>query len=191
MLERLKELWDSDWQPVSRGAAYAWASAFALFLLYAATRKGQFLFIDNVNLVVHESGHLLFGWFGSVMLTAWAGTVMQLLVPLLLAGWFFAQRQPPGYALCLFVFFENWLNIATYMADARAMALPLVTVGDPGDDVDPASMHDWHAIFSSLGVLNRDVQIAAAVRLIGWLGMIAMMAWLVYRAHADTQVAAN
>jgi hypothetical protein len=191
MLERLRELWAADWQPLSRGAAYAWAAAFALFLLYAAANHGGFLFIDNVNLVVHEAGHLLFGWFGSIMLTAWAGTILQLLVPLLLAGWFFFQRQPPGYALCLFVFFENWLNIATYMADARAMALPLVTVGDPGEDVDPASMHDWHAIFGNLGVLDYDTRIAATVRLLGWAGMIAMTVWVVYRAHANTQIAAE
>jgi hypothetical protein len=186
MLEQLRELWEAEWQPMSRGAAYAWAAAFGLFLLYAAARSGGFLFIDNVNLVVHESGHLLFGWFGNIMLTAWAGTIMQLLVPMLLAGWFFFQRQPAGYALCLFLFFENWLNLATYMADARAMALPLVTVGDAGDEVDPASMHDWHAIFGNLGVLDYDTRIAAVVRLIGWAGMIAMTAWLVYRAH-DTQ----
>jgi len=190
MIEQLRELWETQWRPVSRGAAYAWAAGFALFLLYAAARRGQYLFIDNVNLVVHESGHLLFGWFGNLMLTAWAGTIMQLLVPLLLAGWFFFQRQPPGYALCLFLFFENWLGIATYIADARAMALPLVTVGDPGE-VDAADIHDWHLILGNLGWLDYDMRIAATVRLIGWLGMIAVTAWLVYRAHAKTQAAAD
>src|SRR5882672_8087140 len=61
----------------------------------------------------------------------------------------FSQRQTYGFVFCLFFFFENWLYTATYMADARAQELPLVTTGDP-DFVE----HDFHTIFSSLGVLN-------------------------------------
>src|SRR5579863_187037 len=74
--------------------------------------------------------------------------------------------------------FENWLYTATYMADARAQVLPLVTTGDP-DFVE----HDFFRIFSNLGVLNHDTQIAAVVRLLGWCGMIAAVAWLASRAR--------
>jgi hypothetical protein len=69
------------------------------------------------------------------------------------------------------------------MADARAMELPLVTTGDP-DFVE----HDFHAIFSSLGVLEYDTRIAAAVRLIGWCGMIACVAWLALRVRANNEM---
>jgi len=58
------------------------------------------------------------------------------------------------------------------MADARAMVLPLVTTGDP-----ELAEHDFHAIFSSLGVLNYDTTIAAVVRALGWCGMIAVVIW--------------
>ena len=64
------------------------------------------------------------------------------------------------------------------MADARDQALPLVTTGDP-DFVE----HDWYAIFSSLGVLNYDTKIAMAVRLLGWCGMLACVAWLATRSR--------
>jgi hypothetical protein len=74
----------------------------------------------------------------------------------------------------MFFFFENWLYTATYMADARAMSLSLVTVGDP-EFVE----HDWHAIFSSLGVLQYDTRIASTVRLLGWCGMFGTVLWLV------------
>ncbi len=57
-----------------------------------------------------------------------------------------AKRQPAGFVFCLFFFFENWLYTATYMADARAQILPLVTTGDP-DFVE----HDFYAIFSEPG----------------------------------------
>jgi hypothetical protein len=64
------------------------------------------------------------------------------------------------------------------MADARALALPLVTTGDP-----EFAKHDFNAIFSSLGVLNYDTTIAAAVRTLGWCGMLACVAWLATRSR--------
>jgi hypothetical protein len=70
------------------------------------------------------------------------------------------------------------------MADARAMELPLVTTGDP-----EFAEHDFHAIFTSLGVLDHDTQIAAVVRTIGWLGMLAVVAWLATRARVAETVA--
>ena len=95
---------------------------------------------------------MLFGWFGPT-LGLWGGTILQWLVPLLLAAYFFTQRQTTAFAFCSFFFFENWLYTATYMADARVMILPLVTAGD-SDYVE----HDWHTIFSSLGVLQYDTK---------------------------------
>jgi hypothetical protein len=168
-----------DWQPASRLALAVWVAFYVLFLIYAASKHGSFLFVDSVNLIVHEGGHLLFGWFGPT-LGIWGGTILQWLVPLLLAGYFFTQRQPTGVAFCLFFFFENWLYTATYMADARAMSLPLVTVGDPD-----FAEHDWNTIFSGLGVLPYDTRIAAIVRLLGWCGMLATLAWLVWQARTS------
>ena len=118
---------------------------------------------------------MLFGWFGET-LGLWGGTLLQWLVPFLLAGYFFTQRQAVSFAFCAFFFFENWLYTATYMADARAMVLPLVTTGDP-DHIE----HDWNTIFSSLGVLQYDTTIAGVVRFLGWCGMVGVVVWLVCR----------
>lgn len=177
MLESLQSILDEPWKPVSRPALVAWLIFYAGFLLYAFNAHGAGLFIDNANLVVHEGGHNLFGWFGPT-LGLWGGTLLQWLVPFLLAAYFFTQRQTTGFVFSLFFFFENWLYTATYMADARDQALPLVTTGDP-DFVE----HDWYAIFSSLGVLNDDTKIAAVVRFLGWCGMLACVAWLAARAR--------
>src|SRR5438270_13752078 len=167
------KIFGDEWKPISRYAAATWAFFYAGFLIYAFTQHGNFLFIDLANLVVHEGGHLLFGWFGPT-LGLWGGTILQWLVPFLLAAYFFVQRQTTAFAFCMFFFFENWLYTATYMADVRAMSLPLVTVGDP-----EFAEHDWHAIFSSLGVLQYDTRIAGTVRLLGWCGMFATVLWLV------------
>src|SRR5437016_10719406 len=171
MLEYLQSILEEPWKPVSRPALVAWLIFYLAFLAYAFSAHGGFLFIDSANLVVHEGGHNLFGWFGAT-LGIWGGTLLQWLVPLLLAAYFFTQRQITGFVFCLFFFFENWLYTATYMADARAQELPLVTTGDP-DFVE----HDFHTIFSSLGVLDSDTKVAAVVRALGWCGMLACVIW--------------
>src|SRR5580658_4839185 len=171
MIEYLQALFDERWKPVSRPALVAWLIFYVGFLIYAYNAHGAGLFIDAANLVVHEGGHNLFGWFGPT-LGLWGGTLLQWLVPFLLAAYFFTERETTGFVFSLFFFFENWLYTATYMADARAQDLPLVTTGDP-----EFAEHDWHAIFSSLGVLNYDTKIAMTVRLLGWCGMIAVVIW--------------
>jgi len=179
MKEAILEMISRPWRPVPRWAAAAWLAFYGWFCIYAFSQHGGFLFIDSANLVVHEGGHLLFAWFGQTM-CLWGGTILQWLVPLLLAAYFFTQRQTAAFVFCLFFFFENWLYTATYMADARAMALPLVTVGDP-----EFAEHDWHAIFSSLGVLQYDTRIAASIRFLGWMGMLGSMAWLATLAFLE------
>jgi hypothetical protein len=163
------------WEPVSRPALVGWMVFYVGFLVYAWQANGGMLFIDLANLVVHEGGHNLFGWFGPT-LGLWGGTLLQWLVPFLLAAYFFTQRQTSGFVFSLFFFFENWLYTATYMADARAQVLPLVTTGDP-----EFAEHDFFRIFSDLGVLNYDTKIAAVVRVFGWCGMIAVVGWLARR----------
>jgi hypothetical protein len=164
-----------DWQPVSKPALIAWLAFYGLFLLYALWDTDGFLFIDQVNLIVHESGHLLFSWLGQTM-GLWGGTLMELIVPAALAIYFAQHRQTTAAAFAAFFFFENFLYIAVYMADARAQVLPLVTVGDP-----EMGGHDWFQIFSQLGLLRSDRSIAAVVDAIGWLGMLGTMGWLVGR----------
>ena len=172
---------EEDWQPVSKAALIGWLVFYGLFLLHAITSKTGFLIIDNVNLIVHEGGHLLFGWLGPTP-GLWGGTLNELLVPLALALFFAFHRQTTGAAFAAFFFFENFLYISVYMADARMQALPLVTVGDT-----EAGEHDWFRIFSSLGLLQQDTVIAAAVKAVGWLGMLATIGWLVKRAYSSDQ----
>jgi hypothetical protein len=131
MLEFLRSIKDEPWKPLSRPATVAWLVFYAAFLVYTYSAHGGFLFIDNANLVIHEGGHNLFGWFGPT-LGLWGGTLLQWLVPFLLAAYFYTQRQTAGFVFCLFFFFENWLYTATYMADARAQQLPLSHDGRSG-----------------------------------------------------------
>ncbi len=168
------------WNSLSKAAVSSWLLFYAAFLIYTALNRSRFLFIDNANLVVHEGGHVLFGWFGPT-LGLWGGTILQWLVPFLLAAYFFSRRQVPGFCFCLFIFFENFLYTATYMADARAQVLDLVSVGESDNP------HDWFNIFSRLQILQHDTQIAAVVRFIGWIGMFGTVAWLAWRGRTLAQ----
>src|SRR6266436_3146965 len=159
-----------DWKPVSRFAGIAWLCFYALFLLYAFTNRSGFLFLDFVNLIIHEGGHFFFSWFGNTIMIL-GGTLGELLVPLLCATYFFWQREATGFAFCSFWFFENFPYIGTYMADARTAALPLVGSGDS----------DWEILFTQWGLLAQDQKIGAIMRTLGYLGMLATIAWLAYR----------
>jgi hypothetical protein len=175
----------NEWRPLPRWAAYAWLAFYGLFLFQLAHGSGILPMIDLVFVPIHEGGHLLFGYFGHTLMIA-GGTLLQLLFPVALAGYFFFKRQIAGTVFCVFCFFEQFLPIATYMADARAQELPLLTVGDP-EFVE----HDWFAMFSGLGLLQHDTEIASLVRVVGWIGMISITAWLLWRGVVRATPAAK
>jgi hypothetical protein len=160
---------EAEWRRVSSVALLAWLASYGGFICYAASTSDNFLFIDNVNLVIHEAGHPLFGLFGYTV-GILGGTLLELLVPLGIAGYFWWHRQTAGVAFCLFWFFENFLYIGTYMADARRVSLPLVGSGE----------HDWEILFTQWGVLHLDQKIGGLTRTLGWWGMVLTLAWLAF-----------
>ena len=163
---------EAEWKAVSRRALVAWLIGYGLFLVYAARDTEGFLAIDHVNLVFHEAGHMFFSWFGHTIMVL-GGTLGELLVPLGVGVYFLLRGETAGVAFASFWFFENFLYIGTYMADARAMALPLVGTGEGLD-------HDWNFLFNHWGVLMKDQSIAATTRWLGWCGMLATMGWLAW-----------
>src|SRR5215475_755996 len=162
-----------EWQPVSRPAAVVAVVFYALFFLYAALDRSGFLFLDYANLAIHEAGHPLFGLFGETPMIL-GGTLAELLVPLACAACFFLRREPAGLAFSGFWFFENFLYVGTYMADARTLALPLVGSGE----------HDWEILFTQWNLLVHDQQIGHTFRALGWAGMLLTVGWFAYRSSA-------
>ena len=172
---------EEDWEPVPRAVFCVAVAFYAIFLLQAAQGHGLQQWTDLVFIPIHEGGHLLFRFCGEFIAVA-GGTFLQLAVPLMLASYFILHRQVQGAAFCVFFFFEQFLPISVYMADARAQELPLLTVGDT-DDV----IHDWNYLFGKFGVLDHDTQIAQAMRVIGWLGMLGTVAWMSWRSLQSRQ----
>jgi hypothetical protein len=167
---------EDEWEPVPRAVFLIAAAFYSIFLLQAARGTGLPRWMDLVFIPIHEGGHLLFRFFGESLAVA-GGTLLQLAVPLLLASYFILYRQVQGTAFCVFFFFEQFLPISVYMADARAQELPLLTVGDT-DYV----IHDWNYLFDKFGALDHDTQIAQAVRFVGWVGMLGTVAWMAWRS---------
>ena len=168
----------------------AWARVSPFVFIVSLLFFGLFLYglvrdiemprlIDNVFMQIHAGGHALFRVFGLTAAVA-GGTFLQLFVPFALGFYFIRRRQPLGVAFCMFFFFEQFLPIARYMADAQAQQLPWVSIGRY-----ESLIHDWNYLFTQLGVLSYAAVIAGIVRSIGSLGMIGVTFWFLWRAVAD------
>jgi len=169
---RLREIQEEPLAPVTLGRLIGALVPIAVVLLVELlSEEGWVPILDSLNLVFHESGHPLFGIFGYTI-GFLGGTLMQLLVPLLVLGASWGKRQTTAMGLAGVWFFQNFLNIARYMADARTQELPLVGGGE----------HDWATLFGQWGLLAQDTSIARAVKATGWLGMLACSGWLIWRS---------
>jgi len=165
-----------EWKPLSRIQFLAWMIFYALLVCFLAANFSAPTLLDNVHLVTHETGHLLFHWVGETP-ELWGGTILQLLVPALLCVAFVVRAELPGTAFCAMAFFHSLMGVATYMIDALRRELTLVTVGAASEEAE----HDWVRIFSSLGMLPHAIQIGNTVRLLAWCGMLLTCAWFCWR----------
>ncbi len=164
----------AGWPPLSGPVAFC-AVVFLLWILLRASTGDHWVpILDHANLAFHEAGHVIVGLF-SDRLAVYGGTLAQLLLPLAAAWQFLRRRHTLGFALAAGWACESLLNVATYMADARAMRLPLI------GDLDPAAHHDWREIFARWGMLHVDTAWAALNRVLAWLGGVALCFWLMRR----------
>ncbi len=165
------------WKPITTGQfiglSLLFSGLFFLLFLDGAMGDGIFLFLlHNVNLVFHEAGHFILTLlnFGRIPVIL-GGSLGQLAIPLIVCIAFFQERDRAGFAFAGVWFFENFLDIAVYMADSRALILPLI--GGMGEDG-----HDWRNLFLHWGVLEKDLKIAGIIEAMGWTGMALFWFWL-------------
>ncbi len=116
-------------------------------IIYYTTNKGQFTFIDYINLLIHEGGHGVFKIFGKFIYTL-GGTLMQIIIPSMFIIYYLVKRNKLGTQIFLVWLGENLMNISVYAADARAQKLPLLG----GNKV----YHDWTWLLSQTGLLEQD-----------------------------------
>jgi hypothetical protein len=160
---------------VSTRKYIAFVVGCVLLTLALLLDEDEFLpIIDHANLIFHEAGHVFFSVLGDTM-ELYGGTLMQLIIPALAVGAFWRQKAHVSVGVAVVWFFQNFFNIARYMADARAHELPLVGGGK----------HDWTAILSSWGMLQHDTTLATVLRFAGWLGIFLTLVWITTRWWSD------
>ncbi|MFQ5481924.1 MAG: hypothetical protein ACE5ER_04115 [Nitrospinaceae bacterium] len=173
----------SDWRPVSTGiftGLTAGGAVLGWLLIFQDPIGGDswiLLILHQTNLVFHEFGHLFFSIFGDTI-GILGGTLGQLCIPLLVMAAFFRSRDAAGMACGAFWFFENFLDVAIYMADAHALKLPLI--GGLGMEA-----HDWRNLFLRWDVILHAKTIAGVTATLGWLGFAGTWLWLAHRWRLD------
>ena len=116
-------------------------------VIYYTINKGQFTFIDYINVLIHEGGHGIFKIFGKFIYTL-GGTLMQIIIPSMFIMFYLITRKGAGAQIFLVWLGENLMNISVYAADARTQKLPLLG----GNKV----YHDWTWLLSQTRLLEQD-----------------------------------
>jgi hypothetical protein len=158
------------------GRSWHWRALIIAYLIYAAFRSlsdpGYSSIFSGITLAFHEMGHIVFAPLGEVPMIA-GGSVTQLAIPTI-AALLLVWRQGDyfGFAVCGAWLGFSALILARYIGDARALELPLVSLG-------PEAEHDWWYLLSRMDWLRYDTRIAG---LLQGLGSVILIVSIVFAA---------
>lgn len=158
-----------------RAARFGLTIMLAIYGLSIARHPDAGSLMDNVDLPIHETGHLVFALFGDFMQFA-GGTLFQLILPAIFVGYFLRAKDRHSASVALWWVAQNFWNISVYAADARAQELPLVGGGE----------HDWAYMLGELHWLQYDQRVAKIIWTIGivvFIGSIALGLFAVSAIH--------
>jgi hypothetical protein len=193
---------DSSVSPgtVQKYARLALAALLAV-LAWSAFRNeyGYIPLLSDIDLAIHEFGHMLFMPFGIQILgntmMILGGSLTQVAFPLIFFGYFMRkhddapQRDLFAAMVCLWWSGINLLSVAIYCADSRAGQLMLID-GSTGQESDG---HDWNNLLGRWGLLQHDIGIARGMRAIAWLlcvGSIIVAVWSALQQPREKSVEA-
>lgn len=151
------------------------AGLLSIYFLWIAYDPMQGSFLDNVDLPIHETGHLIFRLLGQFMGIA-GGSLFQVIFPAVFVGYFIWHEKYYSAAIVLLWVGQSLLNVYVYAADAVVMQLVL-TSGFTGSE---GSFHDWNYILTETGLIGSTRTIAGIIRMLGTLVIIAASASAVY-----------
>jgi hypothetical protein len=158
-------------------------AAVLAWLAWSAFRGeyGTVPLLSDIDLAIHEFGHMLFMPFGikflgSTMMIL-GGSLTQVVFPLLFFGYFMRKRDNGrrrdvfAAMVCVWWSAINLLDVAIYCADSRAGELMLLD-GLTGKESDG---HDWNNLLTRWGLLEHDTVIARWMRAIAGLVCVASL----------------
>jgi len=150
--------------------------------------SGYVPLLGDIDLAIHEFGHMLFMPFGIPFLgrtmVILGGSLTQVAFPLLFVGYFLRKsedgRRRDVFAamVCLWWSAINLVDVAIYCADSRAGELMLLD-GLTGKESDG---HDWYNLLKGWGLLEHDMAIARWMRAIAALMCVASIIVAVWTA---------
>ncbi|MEK0430771.1 MAG: hypothetical protein RL139_575 [Gemmatimonadota bacterium] len=140
--------------------------ALALPVVRPLRAEGEWTLFSGIIFGAHEFGHLFWMPFGEWMGVA-GGSLTQLLIPLGAAALMIRSGDWFGLAATGCFTATSLAELSWYVQDARTQALPLVSFSEEG------AIHDWGYLLESAGWLAYDVRIAAMLRGIGWVLLLA------------------
>lgn len=119
--------------------------------------------LDDVNLAIHEAGHVVFAPLGDHP-GVLGGSLFQVLVPAAFVVYFLVRQDRFAASVVMAWVGASLGNVARYIADARARDLPLLG----GENV----IHDWWYLLIEWDLLSHDLVIAQWVRMAGALAFV-------------------
>lgn len=167
----------SDPNQLKRFFKQALTSIIGVYFTWHAFHLEDWIFLDGVNLVIHEAGHFVFALFGEFIHIA-GGSIMQILMPLLFVLYFWRREEVWQSSVCMFWLGESILNTAFYAKDAQTMLLPLLG----GDGV----IHDWNYLLTTLNLISYTTIIYDVIFLVGF-SIILCAIFIGFDAAGKTQ----
>ena len=151
-------------------AAAVYGARLVMMDIPAWEMAGSFMHL--VLLPFHEFGHIFFRPFGEFVMLL-GGSLFQVLVPLMLGGYFLVKnRDPFAASLMLWWAAAGILDTAPYIYDAWRPQHVLLT-GQTGE----TGPHDFIDTLGDLGLLHKAQPIGRGVHAFGAAVMVLALAW--------------
>ncbi len=167
-----------------RVITYVFFLVWGLRLINSPMNDQMMSFMHNINLPMHEAGHIIFSFLGDFM-GVLGGTLMQLIMPAVVAGAFLLKnRDAFGASIGLWWLGQSFMDSAPYINDARAGELMLLG-GVTGKEAP--GYHDWENILGRLGWLQYDHLLATISFTLGIMLMFLAFAWGGYMLYLQFQ----
>ena len=138
--------------------------------------------LDDVNLAIHETGHVVFSPLGDHP-GVLGGSLFQVLVPAAFVVYFLVRQDRFAASVVLAWVGASLGNVARYIADARAQDLPLLG----GENV----IHDWWYLLIEWDLLAQDLVIARWVRMAGALAFVVAVTGTALYSRSDKESSAT
>lgn len=132
-------------------------------------------FIQNVNLIFHEAGHVVFMFFGN-FLNILGGSLLEILIPFSIVLYFASRKEYFSASFSSWWLATALLSVSIYAQDASERDLPLIT-----NDINT---HDWYNLLSQMNLLKYDDLFGY----IFWCGSLVSAGFIIFFLTKDQDV---